>query len=179
MRATAAEAQRQFEAARAAAAETVLRIEQVESAADPTPPPPPPVFTTRPLPNTAGQPNPAPVTRPSMPTATPDPAPANQIRPRVYVQIRDESQRDQANRAARALRDAKFIVPGIDVVSLGPSVTELRYLQDAEEDEAKRAVEVLKGIGIDATLRFVQLKVRSKARPLHYELWLAQPAAAR
>jgi Novel STAND NTPase 1 len=184
MRAAAAEAQRQVEASRAAAAETVLRIEQVEST--PAPSPSPPVFTTRPQPSTGTAPKPAPTAvpglpapAPSLPTGAAGPPPANQIRPRVYVQIRDEKQRDQADRAAKALRDAKFIVPGIDVVSLGPSVTELRYLQADEEAEAKRAVGVLKGVGIDSTLRFVQLKVRSKARPFHYELWLAPPAAAK
>ena len=109
--------------------------------------------------------------------APPSPSTQARIAPRVYIQIRDESQRNEADRAAKVLRDAKFIVPGIEVVNVGPSVTELRYLEAEEEDEAKRAIRVLADAGIQSIPRFVQLKVRSKARPFHYELWLAPPRA--
>ena len=121
---------------------------------------------------------PPPAPPPMLPAPAP-PSPSTQARiaPRVYIQIRDESQRNEADRAAKVLRDAKFIVPGIEVVNVGPSVTELRYLEAEEEDEAKRAIRVLADAGIQSIPRFVQLKVRSKARPFHYELWLAPPRA--
>ena len=110
------------------------------------------------------------------PPVNPDPAPQAQLPPRVYIQIRDESQRAQAVHAAEALRKAKFVVPGIAVVTVGPTVTELRYLQDDEEDDARRAVAVLADVEVRATLRLVRLKGRSRDR--HYELWLAPPAAS-
>ena len=79
---------------------------------------------------------------------------------------------------ARALGNARFIVPNIVVSPVGPSVTELRYLQPEEESEARRAAQVLADDEkVPMTLRFVELKGRSRARPFHYELWLAPPRA--
>ena len=176
IRAATAEAQRQVEASRAAAAETVLRIEQLERSPDPLPPPPPPQPSPTKKPPVTTLPNPTGV-QTVAPPVNPDPAPQAQLPPRVYIQIRDESQRAQAVTAAEALRKEKFVVPGIEVVTVGPPVTELRYLQDDEEDDARRAVAVLANVDVQATLRLVRLKGRSRDR--HYELWLAPPASAR
>ena len=179
--------QQALEASRAAEAETQLRLEQLEQTgsasaqlapqqpAQPAPQVPfpettqTPVTATPPDTTTAAAPQPTP----------PAPAPQARVPPRVYVQIRDESQRDQATRIAEALRRAKFIVPSIVVSSVGPTVNELRYLQPEEESEARRAAQVLTDERIPVTLRFVQLKGRSRARPFHYELWLAPSYQAR
>jgi hypothetical protein len=109
--------------------------------------------------------------------APPAPSPQARIAPRVYIQIRDESQRGEATRVAKALGNAKFIVPSIVVSPVGPSITELRYLQPEEEGEARRAARVLADEKVPVTLRFVELSGRSRARPFHYELWLAPPRA--
>jgi hypothetical protein len=72
------------------------------------------------------------------------------VRPRVYVQIRDESQRPEANRLAAALRDKDkggFLVPDFQVVAIGPLRNELRYLDPGEREEAERAAAVLEGLG--------------------------------
>ncbi len=190
--------QRAVEEARAALAETELRIQQLESpATGPAPSVPTQQAPSQPA---AAQPQPAPTQKSpvtSLPpdaaiaTATPPPAPPPmlpapappapstqaRIAPRVYIQIRDESQRGDATRVARALVNAKFVVPSIVVSPVGPSVTELRYLQPEEESEARRAVQVLADEKVPVTLRFVELKGRSRARPFHYELWLAPPRA--
>jgi hypothetical protein len=118
-----------------------------------------------------------PVVLPPPPKPEPSSSVPNTLQPRVYIQIRDQSQHDQATAIATALRAANFLVPGIELVTVGPSVTELRYLQAGEQDEAQRAVDVLAGAGVQATLRFVQLKSRGRERQRHYELWFAPPAA--
>ena len=190
--------QRAVEEARAALAETELRIQQLDSPAGaPAQSAPTQQAPSQPA---QAQPQPAPTQKPpvtSLPpdaaiaTATPPPAPPPllpapappspstqaRIAPRVYIQIRDESQRGEATRVARALGNAKFIVPSIVVSPVGPSVTELRYLQPEEESEARRAAQVLADEKVPVTLRFVELKGRSRARPFHYELWLAPPRA--
>ena len=131
----------------------------------------------------AAQPGNDPVTRPPViATASRPPAAlttaAMALQGRVYVQIRDESQRRTAARLGDALRDAGFLVPGIEVVAVGPSNTELRYLDPAEQAEARRAASVLEAAGEPVSLRLVQLKGQSRARPRHYELWLAPGKAA-
>ena len=197
--------QRAVEEARAALAETELRIQQLDSPAAAPPqsaPAPSQPAPSQPTPSqpAPAQPQPAPTKKPpvtSLPpdpaiaTATPPPAPPPmlpapappspstqaRIAPRVYIQIRDESQRGEATQAARALGNAKFIVPSIVVSPVGPSVTELRYLQPEEESEARRAAQVLADEKVAVTLRFVELSGRSRAWPFHYELWLAPPRA--
>jgi len=197
--------QRAVEEARAALAETELRIQQLDSPAAAPPqsaPAPSQPTPSQPTPSqpAPAQPQPAPTKKPpvtSLPpdpaiaTATPPPAPPPmlpapappspstqaRIAPRVYIQIRDESQRGEATRVAKALGNARFIVPSIVVSPVGPSVTELRYLQPEEESEARRAAQVLADEKVPVTLRFVELKGRSRARPFHYELWLAPPRA--
>jgi hypothetical protein len=55
----------------------------------------------------------------------------------------------------------------------------MRYFKAEEQDEVRRAVGVLAAAGVQVTLRFVQLKERSRARPFHFELWLAPETAAK
>ena len=179
--------QRALEASRAAEAEIQLRLEQIQqlertdsaptqpSPAQPAFPPPfPSPGPTQKTPVTATPPDTA-IATAAPPPALPSPAPQARILPRVYIQIRDESQRAQATRVADALSQAKFIVPSIVVSTVGPMVTELRYLQPEEEKEARRAAQVVTDQKVPVTLRFVQLRGRSAARPFHYELWLAPP----
>jgi hypothetical protein len=186
--------QQALEASRAAEAETQLRLEQLErggsapsqpAAVQPALPPskvPSPAPTQK-TPVTATPPDTANATTappPELPApAPPSPSPQARVPPRVYIQIRDESQRGQATRVAEALGRAKFIVPSIVVSSVGPTVNELRYLQPEEESEARRAAQVLADEKVPVTLRFVQLRGRSRARPFHYELWLAPSYRAR
>ena len=192
--------QRAVEEARAALAETELRIQQLDSPAAAPPQSAPAPSQPTPSQPAPAQPQPAPTKKPpvtSLPpdpaiaTATPPPAPPPmlpapappspstqaRIAPRVYIQIRDESQRGEATRVAKALGNARFIVPSIVVSPVGPSVTELRYLQPEEESEARRAAQVLADEKVPVTLRFVELKGRSRARPFHYELWMAPSRA--
>ena len=186
--------QQALEASRAAEAETQLRLEQLErggsapSQPAPVQPALPPSKVPSPAPTqktpvTATPPDTANATTappPELPApAPPSPSPQARVPPRVYIQIRDESQRGQATRVAEALGRAKFIVPSIVVSSVGPTVNELRYLQPEEESEARRAAQVLADEKVPVTLRFVQLKGRSRARPFHYELWLAPSYRAR
>ena len=175
------------ESDRAAEAESLLveQIDRSDSAATQTGGRPAPVTATPKPPNPSAKPDPA-VVATAPPVAVPpptEPAPSssgpNLLQPRVYIQIREQSQRDQAARAAAALRGARIVVPGVELVKVGPSSTEMRYFKAEEQDEVRRAVGVLAAAGVQVTLRFVQLKERSRARPFHFELWLAPETAAK
>ena len=171
--------QRAVEEARAALAETELRIEQLDSPAAapaqsaPTPSQPAP---SQPAP---AQPQPAPTQKPPVTSLPPDPAIATATPPGAAAdasgpgasvpvdsgsnraaRLHSDPRRIAARRGRRALPrrcgNAKFIVPGIEVVTVGPSVTELRYLQAEEESEARRAVQVLadEKVPVDARVSF-------------------------
>jgi len=95
-----------------------------------------------------------------------------QFVPRVYIHIRDESQRPAAQTIEKALESKGFTVPGIQKVNTGPNKTEVRFFRSSEEDLARSAVAALPISGVDAN--YVKGYENSQGiRPRHYELWLA------
>lgn len=124
------------------------------------------------------------------PSATPGPRPtpapvaaatvgaavnAVQLPARVYVQIGSEAQRADAQRAVAALRDARILAPGIEVVAprAVPRRNQLRYCDakvvDEVRDEVARVlssvITPLDNTPLPATL------CGSTVRPNHFELW--------
>jgi hypothetical protein len=92
--------------------------------------------------------------------------------PRIYLHIGDESQRPRARRIAGQLKQAGYLVPGIENVGERrmPSSTEVRYyeaLTDAEKDEAQKIIGLLQGWGIKAEDQ--EFKLYTK--PWQYEIW--------
>src|SRR5260370_30055217 len=61
-----------------------------------------------------------------------------QFVPRVYIHIRDESQRPAAQTIEKALESKGFTVPGIQKVNTGPNKTEVRFFRSSEEDLGKK-----------------------------------------
>jgi cell division protein FtsB len=90
---------------------------------------------------------------------------------RIYLHIGDESQRQRARRIAGELKQAGYLVPGIENVGerRRPRSTEVRYYArtDAEKDEAQKIIALLQGWGIKAKTE--RIDVASK--PWQYEIW--------
>jgi uncharacterized protein YoxC len=98
------------------------------------------------------------------------------ILPRIYIQIRDESQRARAKLIASRLQQNGFIVPGIENVgekASGNSVLKYFHKNDEEAGDAKKIAEILQGEKIAADPKYTPgFDDSSKIRPRHYELWL-------
>lgn len=103
------------------------------------------------------------------------------VLPRVHIHIGQESQRPGARRLARKLRQAGYLVPGIDMVGRsGPKESDLRYCegkgQDSDiaairnllagENVAIAAVRVLKTADVPACAQVSSTR--------SYELWLGE-----
>lgn len=124
----------------------------------------------------------APASEAPPPASPPPPAMAAPLRPRVYVHIRDNAQRAQAELISQRLQATdlgdgqRAEVPGIERLDLGPQrQSELRYFRDAEAGEARRIADVLTGAGVrDLAVRKVPgFENSTRVRQRQYELWLA------
>jgi hypothetical protein len=99
---------------------------------------------------------------------------ANELPKRVYIQIKDESQKEDATDIQKKLRDNGLVAPGIEIVgSKMPSHTELRYFHNSDESQAQKLAQLIQH---NAQPKFIS--GWEKKAPLNqYELWLApQPA---
>ena len=96
--------------------------------------------------------------------------------PRIYIQIRNESQRGKANTLMNALQvQGKVNVPGIEQLDVGPSSTELRYFHQAEQQIASDAAQDISKLGYNARVKYVPGFETSKAvRAKQLELWIAE-----
>jgi hypothetical protein len=106
------------------------------------------------------------------------PVAAPTLAPRVYFHIRQAGQRGRAEALAASLASAGWVVPGIELLDVGPSVSELRYFRDTDSDEAVRIADALRSAGTPVTPKKVSgYESSTKIRPGHYELWLAPGAS--
>lgn len=95
------------------------------------------------------------------------------ILPRVYIQIVNEDQREDARAAQNLLENRQLIVPGIQKVNSTSANTELRYFRKSEEQEAKQIAESLKNFNVQ-TIYIPGNEDSTAMRPRHYELWFAK-----
>lgn len=90
---------------------------------------------------------------------------------RIYLHIGDESQRPRARRIAGQLRQAGYLVPGIENVGergmRNPTQVSYYARTDAEKDEAQKIIGLLQGWGIKAQNRPITVT----SRPWQYEIW--------
>lgn len=95
--------------------------------------------------------------------------------PRIYIHIRDNSNREKAQNVAASLGDGGYFVPGIErLVDLGPSTNQLRYFRREEEATAKAILQNLKAQQIEAKITYIGgYENSSVIKPLHFELWFA------
>jgi hypothetical protein len=105
--------------------------------------------------------------------------PPPDIKPRVYIQIQDENQRDDARKIQKALQGDSFLAPGIELVGTrSVKTTEVRYFrpQDAEIAEEVRDLLVRNRVS-GVTVRYIRGFEDSKSmRPRHIELWFSADA---
>jgi chromosome segregation ATPase len=96
--------------------------------------------------------------------------------PRIYVHIKDETQRARAKQIVRKLQEDKFIVPGIENVgekASGNTVLKYFHKNDQETADAKQIIELLQSEKIVATAQYTPgFEDSNIVRPRHYELWL-------
>lgn len=94
---------------------------------------------------------------------------------RVYIQAPpgDEA-KHRAEQAQRALRQAGFVVPGIEVRPETLRQTEVRYYKSGEGPQAQKIADVLRSIGeqVGPPKHLKQYENSDAVRPNHYEVWL-------
>lgn len=113
------------------------------------------------------------------PSQKTSPAPAARVAaaeapsgPTLYIHVRDQAQRAQAEKMIRPLAKRGIRVTGIKVVSFGPSERDLRYFRAGEREEAERVARALQSVGAP-TKRLKRIAgYEAQATPRQYELWL-------
>ena len=104
---------------------------------------------------------------------------ATLITPRVYIHIVREDQRDKAREVEdflESLDSKKLVVPGIELVSTGPSTSELRFFRSGEKEEAEEILRIVNIIVYDLRLRDLSRRYENSRaiRPGHYEIWFGE-----
>ncbi|MDO9240585.1 MAG: LytR C-terminal domain-containing protein, partial [Methylicorpusculum sp.] len=96
----------------------------------------------------------------------------------VYVQIRNDSQRQAASQIQKLLMDRSYKVPGIETLATGPSTTEVRYFRSNEAEQAQAIADLLLQQKIpNVTTKYIAGFENSKAiMPGQYEIWFATDA---
>lgn len=100
-----------------------------------------------------------------------------QIPPRIYIQIGDESEREKARAVVQQLRKKGYLVPGIENVGgKVPTASQLRYYPDDSfaQADSKDIISTLAGMGIKADAKGSLRGSDSSHRPRHYELWFGK-----
>jgi len=103
-----------------------------------------------------------------------DPTIANRVPARVYIELESQQQLAKAKLLKAELEKNGYIVPDFEIVGSfrAPQHYELRYYQKEDETQAKEIVDILKNLQIDVKVNHLD-GYATRARPGHYELWLA------
>jgi hypothetical protein len=97
------------------------------------------------------------------------------LKPRIYVHIRTEDQREYARQLEVQLEKQDYEVPGIQRVNTGPPRAELRYFHQNDAQEAGQIASLLANAGQPVELQNLSVEYRNASiRPKHYELWLSK-----
>jgi len=100
--------------------------------------------------------------------------------PRIYLHIGDESERKQAEKIAKTLQGAGFIVPKIENVGQNAArVTELRYCQNkGQPDDLDTINKLLADINVNVDIRppLTMPSCNNVSSVRSYELWIESDA---
>jgi hypothetical protein len=98
-----------------------------------------------------------------------------ELRPRIYIHVTGDKEREAARRIAQLLEIEQFVVPGIERVGAkSPKVSQVRYFKKSEQPEAERISNILKKAGYEVQPAYIAGYEDSNAiRPMHFELWFA------
>lgn len=95
------------------------------------------------------------------------------VRPRLYLDICDENQRQKANEAKSALEREGFAVLAIGKVPVGPpETTQVRYFHSREQGEARKIADALTRLGLKnaKAVYFSEYEHDESAPPRQYEV---------
>ncbi len=100
--------------------------------------------------------------------------------PRIILHIRSESQQDSARRIAEILQNKGYVVvPDFEKVNIGPSVTQVRFFRQDNQEEKREAAEIariLEESGIK-NVESVPIGGYETSVPLRqYEIWFSPEA---
>jgi hypothetical protein len=97
---------------------------------------------------------------------------------RIFLQIRDVSQRKAAKAIQEMLEKNHFTVPGIEKLMRGPSGTEVRYFRDNEAEQAQKIANLLSQQKIpNVTTKYIAGFETSTSIPKgQFEIWFAPDA---
>lgn len=106
----------------------------------------------------------------------------NNLKPRVYIQISGEIQRQIANSLQATLLNENFLAPGVENMGRKgnvyiPAQTEVRYYREEELPDAARLISIIKSQNIGLPLNEVPQKVPGSGRgtrPGHFEIWFSK-----
>ncbi|HEX6186169.1 MAG TPA: LytR C-terminal domain-containing protein [Pyrinomonadaceae bacterium] len=106
---------------------------------------------------------------------------AEQVPPRVYIQIMNGGQRSRAREVAGKLQAQGFIVPGVENMERKghrQANSDVRFYGNdpAAAPDVENIRAVLGGFGVK--LKTIALNASSAVRPRHYELWLGDDFVA-
>jgi hypothetical protein len=108
---------------------------------------------------------------PGVPSSTSAP-----LTPRAYIQVRSQLEAERAKQTLiPQLRNAGFTVPAPQILTTGPSSTEVRYFRPQENEGAERIVATMREAGIpNVQAKYVGGYENSqRIRQNHFEVWLA------
>ena len=97
------------------------------------------------------------------------------LRPRIYIHVVGEEEREAARPVAQLLETKQWAVPGIEKVGArSPKVSQLRYFKKSEQPEAEQIKDILSKAGYDVHPEYIAgYEDSNKIRPMHFELWFA------
>jgi hypothetical protein len=97
---------------------------------------------------------------------------------RIYIQIRDDSQRGAAKAIQDMLRGSHYSVPGIETLSSGPATTEVRYFKKDDSDQARKIADLLLQQKVPGVAtKYIAGFENSKSIPKgQFEIWFAPDA---
>jgi hypothetical protein len=94
--------------------------------------------------------------------------------PRVYIHIRDSQQKDTATQIKKALQNAGYVVPGIQLVSEAHAGgNQVRYFRDEDQSDANNIINTLGDLKLPnvAAVRVKGYEKSTLIRARHFELW--------
>jgi hypothetical protein len=101
---------------------------------------------------------------------------------RVYIQRPPGAEAlKRAEEARQRLRQAGFVVPGIEVRPEAVRQTEVRYYKSEDAAQAAKVADVLRSIGerVGAPKHLERFENSTAVRPNHYEVWLGATTGGR
>jgi hypothetical protein len=107
-----------------------------------------------------------------------DPNIAKAVGATVFIQTPPgDPAMQRAQEMQRKLRQAGFLVPGIEVVRVMTPATEVRYYKSTDTAEAEKVADVLRAMGetVEKTKHLTHLENNPTARAHHFEVWVGPP----